>query len=495
MANFPANPLPFLPYGGVIRDGGGPLRRQRNFIALSGDLIKRHETFAIADHDGPLTPAQRIDLLIAIQHHLGVELRLQVARYCLHPLGVGLYKLGSEFERDAIINSPPIFIQGRLVRFVKHDEALNCKQSPFARAGWVMFLGYPLDCKTLPFLQQVCASFGQLLFWHEADPSLARVLVKVLYKDDLDVPRSITVKHGDELDGSGRSWTFPVYLILSDLADQGPGDKVPPPPDNGNPHPFLGEVLLGEPEWIQHWADNQLFGPMANQWHAHNQQQNQDNNQHDDEEEDPPFKDVFEPMIEDIMEGDPLAAEEPQDSMEISGISSEPYVDSHFDQPLQSQARIPSPVSSRSISRPQALVHQLHLSLVLAPADPSTIPQPIQEDIQDVPPPPQRANLPVRFVYSRRRAGGARRDGGPLLSAPPGRPPSACCLTRSEVCAEVLDSRRRAEGSARLPAGSMALSSPTSLPSMNTLKSPGLPLLVPLSPSSKFIIQWCTSMA
>ncbi|KAG8082792.1 hypothetical protein GUJ93_ZPchr0014g46543 [Zizania palustris] len=38
-----------------------------------------------------------------------------------------------------------------------------------------------------------------------------------------------------------------------------PLDEDDLPPNGGNPHPFNGEVLPGEPEWVQHWADEQLL--------------------------------------------------------------------------------------------------------------------------------------------------------------------------------------------------------------------------------------------
>ncbi|KAG8076073.1 hypothetical protein GUJ93_ZPchr0006g44554 [Zizania palustris] len=64
------------------------------------------------------------------------------------------------------------------------------------------------------------------------------------------------------MDGAGRSWTFPVYIVSNELADGLPGDEEDLPPDGGNPHPFDGVVLPGEPVWVQQWVgDQQLQMP------------------------------------------------------------------------------------------------------------------------------------------------------------------------------------------------------------------------------------------
>ncbi|KAG8081759.1 hypothetical protein GUJ93_ZPchr0014g46840 [Zizania palustris] len=89
MANFPANPLPFVPFGGTLRDGGGPLRRQRNTIALSGKIVPHHECYAIAESDGHIPPAKRSDFLIAIHQQVVHQLLLRVERYSLHPSELG----------------------------------------------------------------------------------------------------------------------------------------------------------------------------------------------------------------------------------------------------------------------------------------------------------------------------------------------------------------------------------------------------------------------
>ncbi|KAG8086273.1 hypothetical protein GUJ93_ZPchr0010g10641 [Zizania palustris] len=61
------------------------------------------------------------------------------------------------------------------------------------------------------------------------------------------------------MEGDGRSWTFPVYILSNEMADVLPGDEDDLPPNGANPHPFDGQVYPGEPAWVQQWVDDQMF--------------------------------------------------------------------------------------------------------------------------------------------------------------------------------------------------------------------------------------------
>ncbi|KAG8053717.1 hypothetical protein GUJ93_ZPchr0001g30831 [Zizania palustris] len=164
MANYPMDPLAYVPRGGVLLDGGGELRKVRNVVALSGQHIRKNEDLAIANCEEFLTAVERHEFLLLIHHHLTQVLRLQVLR----------------------------------------------------------------------------------------------ILLKVLVDQTIDIPRSITVKSCHSMDGEGRSWTFPVYIIGNVLADGFPADEDELPPNGANPHPFNGEVFPGDPNWVQQWVDDQL---------------------------------------------------------------------------------------------------------------------------------------------------------------------------------------------------------------------------------------------
>ncbi|KAG8052456.1 hypothetical protein GUJ93_ZPchr0001g30947 [Zizania palustris] len=49
MVNLATDPLPFLPRGGAITDGGGALRKFRSVVTLTGQHVKRNEDLAIAE--------------------------------------------------------------------------------------------------------------------------------------------------------------------------------------------------------------------------------------------------------------------------------------------------------------------------------------------------------------------------------------------------------------------------------------------------------------
>jgi hypothetical protein len=93
------------------------------------------------------------------------------------------------------------------------------------------------------------------LYWNLEDPSLSRVLLKVLVEDPLEVPRSLVIKIGKESDGEGRSWTVPVYFFNSDMVNAGPANEEDPLANNRDPHPFHGPVVPGEPDFVAHIGD------------------------------------------------------------------------------------------------------------------------------------------------------------------------------------------------------------------------------------------------
>jgi hypothetical protein len=64
-----------------------------------------------------------------------------------------------------------------------------------------MLPGFPLDFKDSAILSQCYTPFAKVVHWYADDPSLSRVLIKVIVEDPLDIPRSLIIKVGKEYDG------------------------------------------------------------------------------------------------------------------------------------------------------------------------------------------------------------------------------------------------------------------------------------------------------
>jgi hypothetical protein len=75
---------------------------------------------------------------------------------------------------------------------------MNFTNATFTWKCWILLLGYPLDFKDSTILIQVCAPSAKDLHWNSEDPSLSRVLLKVLVEDPLEIPRSLIIKMGRE---------------------------------------------------------------------------------------------------------------------------------------------------------------------------------------------------------------------------------------------------------------------------------------------------------
>uniref|UniRef100_A0A453JYF4 DUF7597 domain-containing protein n=1 Tax=Aegilops tauschii subsp. strangulata TaxID=200361 RepID=A0A453JYF4_AEGTS len=123
MANFPVNPLAFLPHGMTVEQGP-PDRKARVDMALSGHLPLNHDRFLIAETSR------------AIPVHLRQEARSALAGMLNHdsysvrffedsPLGLGLFCIRTVPLRDALIGKTYMLYEEVEVTFVKHDEAIN----------------------------------------------------------------------------------------------------------------------------------------------------------------------------------------------------------------------------------------------------------------------------------------------------------------------------------------------------------------------------------
>jgi hypothetical protein len=59
--------------------------------------------------------------------------------------GEAFVGFNSPLERHRFLDGPPLYLDGYLVHFEKHDESVNARCLELDREVWLMLLGCPLD--------------------------------------------------------------------------------------------------------------------------------------------------------------------------------------------------------------------------------------------------------------------------------------------------------------------------------------------------------------
>jgi hypothetical protein len=121
MANFAVDPNPYTP--SVFLEDGGPHRRARRVVYITGRALKTHEDCVIAVANEELTIEQLHQLLHTINHYIVQEVQLQVRFFALHPHVVGIFRLKTPVQRDTLLALNPHFIGLSQITFYPHDEA------------------------------------------------------------------------------------------------------------------------------------------------------------------------------------------------------------------------------------------------------------------------------------------------------------------------------------------------------------------------------------
>jgi hypothetical protein len=197
MANFVVDPVLFLPSGVQVEDGGNE-RIPRAVFNLVGNVLHAHEEYILAlDIHQILDATDTPEFMNQVRDYIAHAFHILVCFVYRHPFGMGLYQLDSAFDKDLVMAGNVHDINGIQVSFINHDHALNRRNWDYSRYGWIMPLGYPLDYRNLAHIDQVIASFGKMVTWHNNRRDLGYVLVKCLYNDPQTVPRILVLRQGE----------------------------------------------------------------------------------------------------------------------------------------------------------------------------------------------------------------------------------------------------------------------------------------------------------
>ncbi|CAO2150252.1 unnamed protein product [Urochloa humidicola] len=259
MANFPCNPMLFIPAGLHLEQAWQ--RPARSRVALGGEPPRRHEQYAIITLEPPPMAEQIPDIIEDVAETLEHDFPVRVVSSFPSPLGLGLFQLESPVQRQALLDASPIQFGHGWLTVQKHDEARNFRSCNYIRQCWIMFLAFPLDYQTMDFIKAAIAPFGRLIHWIDG-PNKSRVLTQCLVLSPDRVPRSVVISQGTVLGGNGCSWSVPVYILGGHFPDAFPQDEDPVPAD-GNPHPMHGNVNQGNPNIFHNWQHDMAGAAQA----------------------------------------------------------------------------------------------------------------------------------------------------------------------------------------------------------------------------------------
>ena len=274
MANFPVNPLAFIPDGMTI-DHGPADRKVRTMMVVPPLPPLHHDRVVIVETNRFIPIQLRESMRQAVKGLLD-EAGHDSFDWDDHPFGLGVFKLIDSLAADTVIGLTFEVDEITTVTFVRHDQAKNRRLAAFGRETWILFLGFPLDYQTTFYVNRAVEDFGLLSVWHHPRGNLKYVLAKVWLVHPKFVPRSIVVT---QLGGARNSWTVPVYMLRSADWNAHLHDVPPPPedpePEDGNPHPQYGVDLTAEQIYqnqLANWLQlNQAHNAQLNN-HGHGHQ-------------------------------------------------------------------------------------------------------------------------------------------------------------------------------------------------------------------------------
>ncbi|KAM0894957.1 hypothetical protein ACQ4PT_024153 [Festuca glaucescens] len=242
MVVFEVDPLPWLPWGHQIIDGG-PTRLSRTYYYAAQDPPVLHQSFCIATVDPPPQPQGEEFWREQVHNFLVGPLQRNVISSQPSLFGAGMFELSSPNSVNALVQHGQYQIQNRTLRFLHVGDAPQNHRAVLGfRRGWLMFLGVHLDYRNNLDIANAVSTFGQYHTWNNNDPVKDRVLVYASFPSPQLVPRDVVFGKFATVGGVKESWTASVYILTADFADVLPADEDQMPLD-GNPHPFPGVLL------------------------------------------------------------------------------------------------------------------------------------------------------------------------------------------------------------------------------------------------------------
>ncbi|KAM0846975.1 hypothetical protein ACQ4PT_055323 [Festuca glaucescens] len=178
MANFPVDPVPFIPGDYQVLHVDGRPQQCRHHVA--GVIARRHEDLAIAtillDFPGDQPFALTRNFLRQFMEE-ETQCTLKISQRC--PLGSAFVLVSTIADRDWLVERSPHEFHGRQISFIEHNKGLNHRAFNYNRECWLMLLAYPADLWSDEHIRGVVKDFGVLVDWDKELSSYAALIVKM----------------------------------------------------------------------------------------------------------------------------------------------------------------------------------------------------------------------------------------------------------------------------------------------------------------------------
>jgi hypothetical protein len=146
---FSNGPDAFHPPAIQIEDGGNK-RVSRSVVNVSANVVHAYEEYVLAMDTLQILSADDIHhLMHPVSDCIAQVFYLLIWLVCHHPFGIGLFQLDTTFHKDPLFDENPHNIDGIDVSFINQDHAVNRRNWDYTRYGWIMLLGYLIDCRNL----------------------------------------------------------------------------------------------------------------------------------------------------------------------------------------------------------------------------------------------------------------------------------------------------------------------------------------------------------
>ena len=154
MANYPLNPVPFLPPGFAVEPG--PTDRIVRSSMVVGPIPPLNHDFVAVAEASAYVPLHRHAAIRNMVQGLLHEFQLFTTESSDQPFGIGIFGFVEPFIRDtAVATTFQLDDEDLVISFVPHNAALNMRLTTYGPEVWLLYFGFPYDYQTKHYINKL----------------------------------------------------------------------------------------------------------------------------------------------------------------------------------------------------------------------------------------------------------------------------------------------------------------------------------------------------